>query len=81
LALELLHQYGCSEYSRGAQILYFDKIGAKKAKHQIRELFASIDKLENLYCVESNEGDVITAGHRIRPIRRDFRPGSGKTRR
>lgn len=81
LVLDLLHQYGRSEHSAGAQILYFDKRGLNKAKRQIQQLVASLDKLETIYCVESLEGDVITAGHRTRPIRRDYKPGGRKAHR
>jgi hypothetical protein len=81
LALDLLHQYGRSEWANGAEIRYFDKKGLDKAKRQVQKLVSALDKLENIYCVETSEGSVITAGHRTQPILRDCSPGKRARRR
>lgn len=64
LALTLLQEFGLEEYSRGSVIRYFDKKSLKKALSQVKLLTDRMDELNNIYCVESDDGMVITTGHR-----------------
>ena len=73
LAIELLCHYGQAEYASGAKIRYFDRKGLKKAKQQLQQMMSRIDQLEGMYCVETEEGAVLTTGHRTRHIRRDLK--------
>ena len=73
LAIELLCRFGQSERSGDASIRYFNRKGLKKARQQLQKLADRIDQLENMYCVETSEGVIITTGHRTKPIRRDIK--------
>jgi hypothetical protein len=77
LAVELLQRFGRIEHSNGgARIRYFDKRARNRLIRRERIETAQVERLANLYLVENQEGVVITAGHRTRPIRRDFKPGA-----
>lgn len=81
-AIELLQRFGCIEYSNGARIRYFDKRSRKRAIDAMSEpTNADLDRLRGMYFVETNEGVIITAGHRTRPIKRNFKPGMHQTKR
>ncbi len=73
LAIELLCHYGQAEYAGDAMIRYFDKRGLKKAKREIQQVLDRMDQLDNMYCVETDEGKVLTTGHRTRHIRREHK--------
>jgi hypothetical protein len=74
LAIELLCQYGKEEYANDAMIRYFDKKGLKKARREIQKMMLDqLDKMSEMYCVETNEGTILTVGHRFRPIKRNLR--------
>lgn len=74
LAIALLQLYGCSEPSAGDNIRFFDKSTRRQVARAVRELASDLDRLGDMYFVESNEGAVITAGHRTAAIKRDFNP-------
>jgi len=69
--LEYLDDYGCylEQGNRGSMV-YFDK-RAKEAlrKDLSRKEYARIERKLKAYCVMSNQGTVITVGHRTKPIR------------
>ena len=81
LAIELLQIYGCIEHSQGASIRYFDKRARQQVNRALKALVSDLDRLADLYIVESNQGVVVTAGHRIRPIRQHFKSGARQPRR
>ncbi len=74
LAITLLQLYGCSEPSAGDSIRYFDKTARRQVTRVVRELAGHLDRLGDMYFVESREGSVITAGHRTQPIKGDYKP-------
>lgn len=80
-ALELLRRYGRSEYASGARIRYFDRRSLQRAMRAVGVEDLEPDRLHDMYYVESKEGVVVTAGHRTRRIKRDYRPGLRKARR
>jgi len=73
LAVELLCNFGSAEYVGDAKIRYFDKKSLKKAKHQIKQMMEQVDRIEKMYCVESDEGVVVTTGHLTKHIMRDYK--------
>lgn len=73
LAIDLLQIYGCTEYSSGDRIRYFDKNSRQRMSRALEELTRDLDKIGDMYCVESKEGTVITAGHRTRQIKQKFK--------
>lgn len=81
LAIELLQRFGRIEHANGgARIRYFDKRVWRRLARLRRIEADQAERLAKMYLVESQEGVVITAGHRTRPIRRDFKPGSHASR-
>ena len=79
-ALDVLRRYGCTVYSNGARIRYFDKRSWQQVMRCIGTQIEDPERLVNLYYVESKEGVVVTAGHRTRRIKRDFKPGLRQAR-
>lgn len=75
LALDVLRRYGCIVYSNGSRIRYVDKRSWEQVMRCIGTQIEDPERLANLYYVESKEGVVVTAGHRTRRIKRDFKPG------
>jgi hypothetical protein len=69
--LEYLDDYGCYlEQGHKGSIVYFDKRAKALLKKELsRREFARIERKLNAYYVVSNEGAVITVGHRTKPIR------------
>lgn len=80
LALDVLRRYGCIVYSNGSRIRYFDKRSWEQVMRCIGTQIEDPERLANLYYVESKEGVVVTAGHRTRRIKRDFKPGLRQAR-
>jgi hypothetical protein len=80
LAIELLEIYGSTEHSNGARIRFFDKKARQQVTHAVKALASDLDRIVEMYLVEGNDGVVITAGHRTRSIKRDFKTGPRKAK-
>lgn len=80
LAIALLQLYGASEPAAGSHIRYFDKRARRAVTQAVRDLASDLDRLGDMYFVESSEGVVITAGHRTQPIKRNFKPKGHRPR-
>ena len=71
-AVEKLLDYGqCCHDHHGATILYFDH----QARNTLRRrsdvtAFREIERYLDTYAVVAPDGDIVTVGHRTRPIRR-----------
>ena len=69
--LEYLDEFGCylEKGSKGS-IVFFDKRAKNLLRKELsRREFARIERKLNTYYIVSNEGSVITVGHRTKPIR------------
>jgi len=69
--VELLLEFGASEYSHGSRIFHFR---SHKAQRRLRRnLPASewkgVERKLNCYAVVSGEGSLITVGRRYKPVR------------
>ena len=74
LAIELLQRFGRrARATDGARIRYFDKRTWRRLAERQRIASGQAERLASMYLVENRAGVVITAGHRTRPIRRDFK--------
>ena len=69
--LDYLDEFGCYlEQGNKGSIVYFNKRAkALMRKELSRREFAKIERKLKAYYVISNEGAVITVGHRTKPIR------------
>lgn len=69
--LGYLDEFGCYlEQGNKGSIVYFDKRARTLLKRELsRREFARIERKLKAYYVISNEGTVITVGHRTKPIR------------
>ena len=69
--LGYLDEFGCfvEKGSKGS-IVFFDKRAKNLLKKELsRREFARMERKLNAYYIVSNDGAVITVGHRTRPIR------------
>lgn len=80
LAIELLQLYGCTEYSNGSNIRYFDKRARQQATRAVKSLARNLDRLGDMYFVETSNGLVITAGYRTRAIKCAYKPSTRKSK-
>jgi hypothetical protein len=69
--LDYLDEFGCYlEQGNKGSIVYFNKKAkALMRKELSRREFANVERKLKAYYVVSNEGTVITVGHRTKPIR------------
>lgn len=69
--LDYLDEFGCYlEQGNKGSIVYFDKRARTLLKRELsRREFTKIERKLNAYYVISNDGTVITVGHRIKPIK------------
>ncbi|MGE0580670.1 MAG: hypothetical protein AB7P31_00850 [Steroidobacteraceae bacterium] len=72
LVIDWLQAYGAEQFDgQGARVRYFDRRSKRQLERDVGS--AVVHKLNhwlNCYLVESNDGAVVTVGHRQRPIRR-----------
>lgn len=70
LIVEWLMEFGAREAHHGADRVFFDKQSKKKLAQRFgHQVVDRMGDLLNMYLVES-EGNVVTAGHRTRRVRR-----------
>lgn len=71
LVLDWLHAFGEEHHdSRGATILFFNKVARRRLERAVgREPVRRMQQWLNAYAVVSNDGKLVTAGHRYKRIR------------
>lgn len=71
--LEVIHDYGTSSRSHGAERFYLDKRGRRALQREFRRspLIKRYERYLNVYVVVSDRGTVITAGRRNKRFKRD----------
>lgn len=71
MLVDLLLRFGVTEGAPGkANKLYFNKAARKQIKAYAGPLAAYIDQHLDIYAVVSEDGSVITIGHRLERVRR-----------
>lgn len=71
LLIDLLMQFGSSEKSgSGASKLFFDKADRRRLRAYAGPLARSLDEHLDLFAVVSEDGSVVTVGHRLERIKR-----------
>ena len=72
LVLDWLHQFGHEHYDgRGAVILHFNKPARRCLERVVgREPVRRMKGWLSAYAVIANDGELITAGHRVKPLKR-----------
>src|SRR5437667_5029560 len=70
LIVEWLLEFGARKPSAGADMVYFDKRSREALRRYAgRQALAKLDGLLDVYAVVSNDGQVLTLGHRTKRIR------------
>lgn len=71
LVIDWLSDYGVERHDRhGARLLYFDKLARRRLERAVgREPVRRMHEYLDAYLVLSNDGIVVTAGHRFTRIR------------
>ena len=72
-ALEHMLEFGREAHDhRGAMLVYFDKASRRRLQHEAgNEARTLLPRVQRLYAVISDAGEVITVGHRYRRIPRN----------
>ena len=72
-ALEHLLEFGREAHDhRGAMLVYFDKAARRRLQHEAGgEARQLLPRVQRLYAVISESGEVVTVGHRYRRIPRN----------
>jgi hypothetical protein len=72
LIVNWLLAYGEEEHDQhGARLIYFSKRSRKSLEHEAGEaIVRRLSEYLDVYAVVSNDGQVITCGHRIKKIQR-----------
>lgn len=74
--IELLHRFGSTVRSNGAETVFFDR----QARKELRRFLGGdrglrlIEEWLNVFTVVADDGAVVTAGHRVRHLQRDRSP-------
>jgi hypothetical protein len=71
-AVEFLHQFGAVHRSYGAERIFFDKAARKRLEVHVggKRGLRPYERYLNIYMVISDDGLLITAGHRTRRFQR-----------
>jgi hypothetical protein len=69
IVVELLERFGSETRSGGADLLFLDKAARKLLRRHLGRSFRSFEYLD-AYAVVSDQGRVVTVGHRSKRINR-----------
>ena len=71
--IDWLLDFGARERSQGCDIVFFDKKAKKRMSQELGpQIVKCISKFLDVYAIISNDGDVVTAGHRFKHIKRQY---------
>jgi hypothetical protein len=71
LIREWLLDYGSSAIRHGAMVRYFDKAARRRLQKDVgAQVVDRLGDLLNMYLVEGDGGQIVTAGHRTKTIKR-----------
>jgi len=70
ILIDLLERHGSEIRSNGADLLFFDKTARKRLKRYLGRSFRHFETYLDAYVVISDQGSVVTAGHRSKRVNR-----------
>ncbi len=66
IILEWLDEFGAHTKQNGSELVFFDQESRRRLQRYLGRLYARVEEFLDAYAILSQDGDVITVGHRYK---------------